>query len=367
MQSLTQDLAKGIGSDQEASKRAGTKPAAADASQSVENAGRPGANQTPGPTPVTDVAATLFSEVATSDIAKLSQILDPASDQVNTGVLNSLLQLAVQEVAKGNPERAVGYLANYATRDPRRAESLPLEPGLQSLRDKIDSMVNRMTFVAKMSAEDELSRAEQTASQSAGKLPEWDTNAEVLIKVAHRFFEAGGFANYSRTTEIARVVTDAASVGKAAGHALAASASASSAQMMTGGPVVGDMVPGINIPYWASSDFPPERPPEGRLSRRAAAGSLQERGTLRQNLRDLKSISKAAVHQLWRRAPLLLFMLAWFAAGLAGGTIFAIGSRIWPESPLVALGNLGFDLWAIGFLALVGFGFYMRVRDKSHR
>jgi hypothetical protein len=127
------------------------------------------------------------------------------------------------------------------------------------------------------------------------------------------------------------------------------------------------MGPGINVPYWVSTDFPLERPTEGRLGRRATAGSLQEQSTLRQNLRDLKAISKAAVHQLWRRAPLLLFMLAWFAAGLTGGMIFAIGSRIWPEGPLITLGNLGFELWGIGFLALVGFGFYMRVRDRAPR
>jgi hypothetical protein len=365
MQSLSQDLGKAMGSDTAANNTQGTKLAAADASQSVQNASRPAANQPLRPTPISDVAATLLSEIATSDIAKLSQILDPAPNQVKTKVLDSLLHLAVQEVAKGNPERAVGYLANYATRDPRRAETMPLEPGLQPLRDKIDSMVNRMTFVAKTSAEEGLSRAEQTASLTAGKLPEWDTNAEVLLKVAHRFFEAGGFANYSRTTEIARVVTDASTVGNSAAHAMAASASASSVQMMPGIPVAGDIIPGVNVPYWASPEFPMDRPTEGRVIRRASAGSMQEQGTLRQNLRDLRAISKAAVHQLWRRAPLLLFLLVWFSAGLMGGIIFSIGSRFWPESPLVALGSLGFELWGIGFLALVGFGFYMRVRDKA--
>jgi hypothetical protein len=364
MQRLTQDLGQEIGSDKATNKAGGAKPEAAEVPQNVDSSGRLLLNPVTRPLPITDVAATLFSEVATSDIVKLSEILDPAPDQANTKVLDSLLHLAVQEVAKGNPERAVGYLANYATRDPRRVEALPFEPALQPLRDKIDSMVGRMTQVAKMSAEDGLSRAEQTASQTQGKLVNWDTSAEVLIKMAQRLFEAGGFANYSRTTDIARVITDAASAGKPVAHALAATASVSSAQAVQ---TASDMVPGINIPYWTSPDIPLENIPEGRPVRRASRVALYAEGSTLQNLLDLKAISKAAVHQLWRRAPLLLFLLGWFAAGLAGGVLFAVGSRIWPDSPIIALGNLGFNVWGIGFLALVGFGFYMRVRDRPVR
>jgi hypothetical protein len=48
------------------------------------------------------------------------------------------------------------------------------------------------------------------------------------------------------------------------------------------------------------------------------------------------------VQRLWKRAPLLVLLVAWLALGLTG--------------------LLGGDIWPIGLLALVGLGFYSRVR-----
>jgi hypothetical protein len=313
------------------------------------------------------VAAVLLSEVATSDLAKLTRVLDPISDSNNSRVLDSLLRMAVHEVANGNAERAVGYLADYATRDPRRAEALQQEPGLAPVRDKIDSMVTRMTVVAKMSAEDSLSHAEQTSSELVGKLPDWETNADVILKMAHRFFEAGGYANYSRTTELARVVTDAAAAVRPVAQVLAASASASSTQAMPTDPAANQLVPGINVPYWTSPDFPLNAPFHNTRIKPSRRTSSSAWGDIRQNMQDLKEISSTAIRQLWRRAPLLVMMLTWFALGLAGGFVFAIASHIWPGGLLTAIGNLSFATWGIGFLALVGFGFFVRVHNRPLR
>lgn len=52
------------------------------------------------------------------------------------------------------------------------------------------------------------------------------------------------------------------------------------------------------------------------------------------------------IRTLWSRAPLLLLLLSWFTAGL-----------------IVALiTSAAFEWWGLGFLALIGFGFCMRVR-----
>ncbi len=310
-----------------------------------------------------DVSSVLLSEVATSDISRLAGILNPAPSAESSRILDALLSRAVQEVAKGNGERAVGYLADYATRDPRRAESLLLEPELAPVRDKIDSMVSRMTQVAKMSAEDGLSRAEQSASQSAGKLSNWDTNADVLLKVAHQIFDAGGYANYSRTSDLARAVTDAVSQSKHVPQALAASASA--------GPQT-NQIPGVNVPYWAAPDM-------AAITTGATAGlnavkrdgdrdNLTGRGTPSEdsfgNVRGSRDIGAGVLRMLWARAPLLLMMLAWFFLGLWAGVAFFIASRIWPDGLFAALGDFVFELWGLGLLALVGFGFYVRVRYR---
>jgi hypothetical protein len=318
------------------------------------------------PAPVTDVASVLMSEVATSDIAKLTSILDPAPDPAGEKVLDSLLRLAVQEVTHGNSERAVGYLADYATRDPRRAEALPFQPELEPVRDKIDSMVSRMASVAKMSAEDSLSRAEQTASDLSGKLENWNTGADVLVKLAQRLYDAGGYANYSRSTELSKVVSDAGIQVKAHNQALAAAAASTAVSAPVAAPGIPQMLPGINVPYWVAEDLQTRRTqPTRRLARPRRKSSAF--GDVLENLAVLREISAAAVHQMWGRAPLLVMLLGWFFFGLAGGVAFAIGSRIWPESLFVAIGNLAFTLWGLGFLALVGFGFYARIRYSRFR
>jgi hypothetical protein len=335
-----------------------------DLANGIASGPRAGAAKTGGgsaPGRGADVASVLMSEVATSDISKLSSILDPAPDPSGSKVLDSLLRAAVQEVANGNSERAVGYLADYATRDPRRAEALPLQPELEPVRDKIDSMVNRMASVAKMSAEDGLSRAEQTAADLSGKMTNWDTSADVLVKLAQRLYDAGGYANYSRSAELAKVVSDAGLQIKAHNQALAAAASAAVSAPAAPNPMT-EMLPGINVPYWADAEVQLHQVQPGRRlvkPRRKSSGSLED---LRENLVLLKEISSSAVSQLWFRAPLLVVLLSWFFFGLAGGVFFAIGSRIWPDSLFVAIGNLAFTLWGLGFLAMVGFGFYARVR-----
>lgn len=362
IQSLTSDLAKELG----ANLLSNSKTASTDASQSVGDTAKPVAQPPSGPTQVTDVAAVLMSEVATSDLGKLTEILQPAPNPDENKILDTLLRNAVQEMTNGNAERAIGYLADYATRDPGRAEALPQMPEFEQVSDKIETMVSRMTFVARMSAEDGLSRAEQSTSQAAGKISNWETHADVLLQLAHRLFDSGGYANYSRTAELARLVSDAAEA-KPVAQALAASASAASAPM---NPMANQLMPGVNVPYWVPPDLSAIR--SNKISGKSKTGQARRVSDspvddVCRNLSDLKEISTAALRQLWHRVPLLVMMLTWLAVGLSGGIAFVLASRLWPQSIIVAMGNFGFDLWGIGFLALVGFGFYVRVRYRPKR
>ena len=357
LQTLNRDLAKEI-----VKPGHGLHSTATGATQSLDNVAKP-IPQPQGPLPVTDVAAVLLSEIASSDISKLSRILEPTPDAGNAQILDSLLYRAVQEVAKGNAERAVGYLADYATRDPLRAEALPLQPELEAVRDKIDSMVSRMTIVAKMSAEEGLSRAEQSVTENTGRVSTWETSADVILKVAHRLFDAGGYANYSRTSELARLVTDTVPHAKGA-HALAASASASASAAV----LSNQAVPGVNVPYWAAFDLSLTQSADTTRSGAYRRNPATPAGdSVLQNLRDLKEVSAMALRQLWSRAPLLVIMLTWLFFGIWGGVAFSIASRIWPDGLFVAVGNFAFELWGIGFLAMVGFGFYSRVRYRQTR
>jgi hypothetical protein len=69
------------------------------------------------------------------------------------------------------------------------------------------------------------------------------------------------------------------------------------------------------------------------------------------------------IRKLWLRAPLLVLLLAWLAAGFVGGLASAILRIYWPQGWPESLAAAGFEVWGVGFLALVMFGFYARVRD----
>ena len=60
----------------------------------------------------------------------------------------------------------------------------------------------------------------------------------------------------------------------------------------------------------------------------------------------------------WREA--LLVLLLWLAAGLAGAVVAALFREDWPTSTIWSF----FEMWGIGFLLLILFGFYMRARNR---
>jgi hypothetical protein len=62
---------------------------------------------------------------------------------------------------------------------------------------------------------------------------------------------------------------------------------------------------------------------------------------------------------MWRRAPLLVLLLAWLAIGLLGGSI-AVLARVSGAGPV---GDGWVEVWATGFLALVLFQFFWTVRN----
>jgi hypothetical protein len=64
--------------------------------------------------------------------------------------------------------------------------------------------------------------------------------------------------------------------------------------------------------------------------------------------------------KLWQRAPLLVLLLGWLAAGLVVGSVMALFREGWVASIIGPF----FEIWALGFLALILFGFYMQLRRR---
>jgi hypothetical protein len=67
---------------------------------------------------------------------------------------------------------------------------------------------------------------------------------------------------------------------------------------------------------------------------------------------------------LWRRAPLLVLLGGWFLIGLVGGLLSVPVKMIWPNSWFVETSDFAFQAWGMGFLALIVFGFWARVRRQ---
>ena len=70
---------------------------------------------------------------------------------------------------------------------------------------------------------------------------------------------------------------------------------------------------------------------------------------------------------LWVRAPLLILLVSWFTLGLAAMGVAAVLHFFWPGQFPLSIIDSGFAVWGIGLLALIGFGFYMRVRHVRFR
>jgi hypothetical protein len=247
--------------------------------------------------------------------------------------LDHVLQQAVRAVTEGKVEEAVGHVAEAVALDPKRAEELSSRPELAPIRTEVDLLVNRLTNVAKIDAEVKLAQAEQVITESAGvKMPQWeshwDSRPETLLQVAHGLFAAGGYVNYVRSADLAQAVQSA---------------------------------------YWGETIIQPQvtKLEEQRLSaqggRKADPGGAALR-LARQSWEATCEKLPPRVQAMWRRAPLLVLLLGWLVLGITGGLGWLAIREISPEA--ASSGDLGFEIWGLGFLALVGFGFYARVRHE---
>jgi tetratricopeptide (TPR) repeat protein len=267
-------------------------------------------------------------ELAPADLTKLSAILRfSETSAARTTAPDTALREAILAVDEGRFEQAIGYLASAITRDPSRVEELRSRPELAPIRANLDQLLNRVTQVSKIRAESDLARIELSLEQAGWpKLPQWDTRPEILVRLARQLFEAGGYANYVRSAELAQTVLQSA--------------------------------------YWEA--FIPQPQPLSAAQQALIESDLESVISPAPPLwKTLAEELPVVVRVLWQRAPLLVLFFAWLTIGSVAGLGYAV-LRILAWAPsLRSFGDAGFSLWAVGFLALVGFGFYARIRKRS--
>lgn len=310
----------------------GGGPGGADLTRAVASSATPAAA-----TPASRIAAApsglandsaILSALSESDIARLLAIIEPPQAASSASRVDELLQAAIAATGAGDFARALSDVTQLATLDPLRAEVLLRQPALEPLHAEIESLLARLANAGKLNAETRVAEAARvTESGILTILPEWDARPEALLLIANRLLEAGGPANLVRATQVAQIIVDAAHWAPAAAVV----------------PVPGGTA--IAVPE--------------RIQPPAGAGISSFRQTWNAGRQHIR----ARVARWWRRAPLLLLLLAWLAMGIAGGTAAWVHRKIWPDAEPPWLDGAAFELWALGFLALVLFGFYMRVRN----
>lgn len=274
------------------------------------------------PPAVIDAAA--LAALSEPDLSRLLTVLERPPTPESTAQWNTALQAAVTAAATGDLTRALDQVTLAAGLQPLRAEALRSQPGLEPIRAQVDSLLVQLARVAHLDAEGRLAHAADLVQTAVLKnLPQWDARPETLLALAHRLLDAGGHTNSVRAAEVAQVVIDAA--------------------------------------HWAPAAAPTEISQTSRPQSQEAEAPSLLRPAFSRSWVLLRSRAPGRIRDLWRRAPLLVLLLGWFLLGFLGGVVSLVVRSFSPES--LALTGVGFDLWALGFLALVLFGFYMRVRN----
>lgn len=275
------------------------------------------------------IDAAALSILSEPDLARLAAILEPLSSPQAAAQITELVQSVITAAAAGDVGRVLSELGHLAAASPVRAEVVRAEPVLEPMRAQVDSLLARLAQVARLDAEARVSQASHLVEQAGiQKLSGWDARPETLLLLATRLLEDGGHVNSVRASQLAQMIVETAQWAPAAIPAPFEDSTPARfglpIEPLTGGP--------IRTAFSRSWD----------AVRKQAPGRLRV---------------------LWRRAPLLILLLAWLAVGIVGGAASWLWRMVAPDAWPAALAASGFDLWALGFLALVVFGFYMRVRN----
>jgi hypothetical protein len=216
-----------------------------------------------------------------------------------TGLLKPDLAALIEQL---NPADAVTLL-DVAASDLTKLVQILQSVETQTAADQ--SQAPQVTVIAKLNAEIKLDQAEQAIDLAGGrKLTQWETTPQTLLHIGQRLYNAGGHANYVRAAALAETIQSA---------------------------------------YWGATLIHDQTASPVRVSFRKEWGFPRTRAFATASFKKLPE----RIRLLWRRAPLLVLLLAWLAVGIFGGILFS---------------GFGFEFWALGFLALVGFGFYRTIR-----
>ena len=285
--------------------------------------------------PISDSSAALINEIAQADMPKLAAILEPGRSSEVAAHLNDLTHDTTLALMQSDRVRAVANLNEIAAIDPHTLAVLEPEKVLEPIRAEVDHLLTRLTTVAKMDAEGWLAHADD-AIETPGhaSVRDWQTKPETLLHVAHRLFDSGGYDNYIHSADLAKTILN--------GWPLEYSPFA---------------------PQYAQTFGPKAAAAADRLEELELQPKRPSLATAHKTWTALRISTSPRLRNLWQRAPLLVLLLSWFGIGVVAAPTAVLLRTLAPESWPASLIDFGFETWGIGFLALVCFGFYARIRE----
>jgi hypothetical protein len=266
-----------------------------------------------------DTITAILEELSKPEVMKFLEALERQPGPEMAARLEVLIGASVQAAAEGNVHLALAKLTEFAALSPQRAENLDSEPGLASIRAEVGQLQVRLTSTAHVEAELRLGQVAHLLQADFREPLAHQIKPETALLIAGRFLEAGGYANSMRSIEVSQTLIN-----------------------QYGWPTAVPL-PIVDLKSVSSN---------ARLE-------LWNEGMPFQKLAGIA----AWIKHLWLRAPLLVLLLVWFAGGFLGGSLYALLRKFWPQMWPESLVAGGFEVWGLGFLALIGFGFYARVRN----
>jgi hypothetical protein len=241
---------------------------------------------------------------ALANLAAPSRLLSSRSDSAFDSVSPSLRELmlpAIQQLLQIVEDRL--FPAGLQHTDSIRTPGHPAAEGSyvhpsQALAQSLDSLAPD----ARDSATRSVAKAAHAIEMAGNRGPRMADNPDprTILALANQFIETGQTPNYLRAAELGRVVLS-----------------------------------------WYEGPFPRPVGPGTELAGRDRERHLRWRETLR---------------KIWLRAPLLILLAGWLLSGAVAGLLLRALSV--PASETTG----AFNVWAIGFLALVVFQFVVAVR-----
>jgi hypothetical protein len=165
----------------------------------------------PGSSPpvAADSVAALLAEFSPADLTAILRVVENSQPLADDAKVTELLGAAGDAAAAQDIGRLLELVRQIANLDAHRAEALSSAPAFAPYRPQVEQLLAQLTAAAKLHAEGRLANATRIVEtgtlrdKSAGEV-----RPEVFLLLSNKFIEAGGLANYVRSSALSTALLD---------------------------------------------------------------------------------------------------------------------------------------------------------------